>query len=285
LMYKRDYTTTPSLEYSYTMLYKKQHEPWCINKTMQLHQVLRITTRFFMKKRHEPWCINETIQLHQVLSVTTRCFMNQQREPWCINETIQLHQVFLSSHLLECHIIYLLFRKAFCNSRLFLCRVRHRTFSEIYICLYLTNKPQEIFGFWILLPGREIYSLYHCFFCCVHWRHARFVVRVLLLLIQCSALCSVYSRLNGVSGIFWFYSVYLDICINTFNLRCDGSYFYVHIVQYCYGLISSSDTGVSPVNTFKTPFNARNIYLTLSKLSYLFATPLCNRWFLPPDLS
>ena len=186
---------------------KEQHEPWCINETIQLHQVLSITTRCFMKEQDEPWCINETIHLHQVLSVTTRCFMNQQREPWCINVTIQLHQVFLSSHLLECHIIYLLFRKAFCNSRLFLCRVRHRTFSEIYIYLYLTNTPKEIFGFWILLLGREIYSLYHCFFCCVHWRHALFVVRVVLLLIQSSALCSVYARLNGVSGMcIWIFA-------------------------------------------------------------------------------
>ena len=56
-------------------------------------------------------------------------------------QEIFLHlAVFLSPYALECHIIYLLFTKAFCKSRLSSAKievyhnVRHHMFSAIYTC-------------------------------------------------------------------------------------------------------------------------------------------------------
>ena len=63
----------------------------------------------------------------------------------------------LSSYILECHIIYLLFTKAFCKSRLSCAEsevyhnVRHHMFSGIYICRFcicLCQEEKYIFQAW-----------------------------------------------------------------------------------------------------------------------------------------
>jgi hypothetical protein len=53
-MYKRDYTTTPSLEYNYTMLHEGTTRTLMFKLDYTTTQVLSIATRCFMKEQHEP---------------------------------------------------------------------------------------------------------------------------------------------------------------------------------------------------------------------------------------
>jgi hypothetical protein len=85
--------------------------------------------------------------------------------------TKYLRRKFLSSYILECHIIYLLFKnsKSILQVDIVLCR--DWSWSQCAAPYVLGNLPHacrkfnicliytENFYFWILLPGREIYIL------------------------------------------------------------------------------------------------------------------------------